>query len=174
MALVCLGSFGWAMRCFFKRPDGASRMIRLTSLVGTICAVSQLAVIGLGGVSTPWVWLGWGCYVISLTAFYWAVAVNRQRPLSWAYSTDTPLHLQVTGPYRYVRHPFYLSYLLTFFGGALATSNPWLLLTVLAMGLGAMRAARMEEAKFEDSPLATDYQEYRGRVGMFFPRIGRR
>ena len=171
MALACLGSFGWAMRWFFARPDGSSRMIVLTWLVGTICAAGQLAVIGLIGVSTPWVWFAWACYVMSLTVFYWAVSVNRQRPLSWAYSTDMPLHLQVTGPYRYVRHPFYLSYLLTFFGGALATANPWLLLTVVAIGIGAVRAARMEEAKFEGSPLASDYQEFRDRVGMFFPRI---
>ncbi len=173
MALACLGSFGWAMRYFFKRPHGPTRMMRLTSLVGTICAVSQLGVIWLAGVSIPWVWLGWGCYVISLIVFYWAVAVNRQRPLSWAYSTDTPLHLQVAGPYRFVRHPFYLAYLLTFVGGALATANGWLLLTVVAMGLGAIRAARMEEAKFESSPLAADYLEYRLRAGMFWPRIGR-
>jgi protein-S-isoprenylcysteine O-methyltransferase Ste14 len=73
------------------------------------------------------------------------------------------------GPYRFVRHPFYACYLLTWAAGAIATGRVSLMFTFLTMLVIYASAARMEERKFEGSPLATSYRRYRARTGMFVP-----
>jgi protein-S-isoprenylcysteine O-methyltransferase Ste14 len=86
------------------------------------------------------------------------------------FSRDEPRFVHASGPYRYVRHPFYASYLLAY--GATALLLPGL--TTLGL-LGAMTvyyawAAAREERKFAASGVAAEYQDYRRRTGRFVPR----
>ena len=53
--------------------------------------------------------------------------------------------------------------------GVVATREPWLLVTFVAMGVIYYVAARKEESKFMSGPLAADYAAYRSRTGMFVP-----
>ena len=73
------------------------------------------------------------------------------------------------GPYRFVRHPFYCSYLLTWAAGVVASAQFWLLPTVAIMLIIYTRAAKLEEEKFTRSPLAETYKSYRTRTGLFLP-----
>ena len=89
--------------------------------------------------------------------------------------TDTVVtrkdHTLVTsGPYRYVRHPFYLAFALGVWGGGLALANWFILLAgVLPCGFLAART-RIEEAKLAQRIVA-EYREYARRVGRFVPRL---
>jgi protein-S-isoprenylcysteine O-methyltransferase Ste14 len=88
-----------------------------------------------------------------------------------AFSDDTPQFLLRHGPYRYVRHPFYASYLLFWVGTAVTTAGwlPWLV--PFGMLLLYARAATGEEQKFARSDLAQAYETYRQNTGMFLPRL---
>lgn len=101
--------------------------------------------------------------------------------MAWAFHnlgknlTDTVVtrrdHTFVTsGPYRYVRHPFYLSFALGVLGGGLVMAN-WFILLAGFVPFGFMVArTRIEEAKLVER-FGVDYQNYMRRVGRFFPRI---
>lgn len=79
--------------------------------------------------------------------------------------------LVTTGPYRWVRHPFYNSAALLVVATSLVAANWFVLLTGgLAVILMIVRARTEEEqllARFGDS-----YRAYSDRTGRFLPRIG--
>lgn len=110
-------------------------------------------------------------FLLALALFVWTVRFTRKTPPTVAFARDEPVFLLRHGPYGYVRHPFYLSYLLFWTGTAAATPGilPWGVL--LVMLLVYWSAARREEAKFAASPFASAYAEYRARTGMFLPRL---
>ncbi|MBC7818528.1 MAG: isoprenylcysteine carboxylmethyltransferase family protein [Planctomycetaceae bacterium] len=77
-----------------------------------------------------------------------------------------------SGPYRYVRHPFYLSFALGLTGAGLAMANWFFLLAGLIPFGFIVARTRIEEAKLVER-FGVEYQEYMLRVGRFFPRIKR-
>jgi protein-S-isoprenylcysteine O-methyltransferase Ste14 len=92
--------------------------------------------------------------------------------------TDTVVtrrgHTLVThGPYRWVRHPFYLVVSLWGLSLSLLTAS-WLLalLGVAAVTMLVIRT-RVEEAKLAET-FGDEYRAYARRTGKFFPRLGRR
>ena len=74
------------------------------------------------------------------------------------------------GPYRYIRHPIYLSFLLTSVGFLLLAEN--IVMLPLLFALTALKYPKPEEEElirlYGDS-----YQEYRNRTGRFFPKLRR-
>lgn len=122
------------------------------------------------GPSAVWP-LALALFVLSMSLFAWTVRATRKTPPTMAFDTDEPFFLLNHGPYRYVRHPFYVSYLLFWIGTALATPSLLSWAAPLVMLLVYWNAARREERKFANSNLAAAYQTYRARAGMFIPRL---
>jgi protein-S-isoprenylcysteine O-methyltransferase Ste14 len=144
--------------------------MRFISACGSVFAVVHLAAILLTPAITPLrAVCGALLYLSALALFWWAISANASRPLSAAFSPDPPAHLMDEGPYRFIRHPFYCSYLLTWTAGVVATAQLWLLPTLAVMLVIYVRAATIEEQKFTDSPLAETYENYRTRTGRFLP-----
>ena len=87
---------------------------------------------------------------------------------------EVPPALCDAGPYQYVRHPFYLSYMVAFVGVAVAF--PSLVVTIVcALNIGLfVYMAIDDERVLAGSSLAVDYRAYRRRVGMFLPRFARK
>lgn len=110
-------------------------------------------------------------FATSLVLFWWTVSTTRRRPLTLAFTSDVPVHLQTTGPYAYVRHPFYLAYVLFWIGTAVAANERLAWAMPAVMTASYMAAARREELKFEASPLASDYRAYRLQTGMLVPNL---
>jgi protein-S-isoprenylcysteine O-methyltransferase Ste14 len=89
---------------------------------------------------------------------------------------DHPLpdRLITDGPYRWVRHPFYLGYIIGALAPAVAIDNIVILMISLAMITITTTAAFREERVWLSSPRADAYRDYQRRTGMFVPFIGRR
>src|SRR5215510_7559526 len=98
--------------------------------------------------------VAFGC---SLALFEWARHTIRGKFFSYAFCRDIPQFLLTTGPYAYVRNPFYSSYLLAYVGAAILFPGVATLFVVVMMGLLLARAARYEESKFQKSTLAAEY-----------------
>jgi protein-S-isoprenylcysteine O-methyltransferase Ste14 len=168
----CLGSFIWGMNRFFRMVGRVPPGFRVIQIAGAVSAIGHLITLSqANGISRLTGLLGLGFYCISLALFWSSIWVNREKPLSAAFYPDAPEHITIRGPYRYIRHPFYMSYLLAWSAGTIASGQSWLWLTVLAMVLIYYRAARMEERKFLVSRLGDEYVQYRHRSGMFIPRF---
>jgi protein-S-isoprenylcysteine O-methyltransferase Ste14 len=109
----------------------------------------------------------------ALTLYEWTRHTIRSRRFGVGWGNHVPEEVCDVGPYRWVRHPIYLSYLLTF--GAVAIALPhWMTLASLAgNSLLFLHAMRNDEKNIADSPIAAAYAAYRQRTGMFFPRFSR-
>jgi protein-S-isoprenylcysteine O-methyltransferase Ste14 len=168
--LLCVTSFAWAMRKFFSQPAGFTLGMRVIAGLGAIFTVWHLiALLRSAPVSMIQALCGTALYAVAFALFWWAIRSHGRKPLSAAFSPDQPTHLVQHGPYRFLRHPFYSSYLLTWTAGVVASGNPWLLVSLIVMLVVYIKAAATEEAKFAGSELAEHYRMYRDRTGLFLP-----
>ena len=77
-----------------------------------------------------------------------------------------------SGPYRWIRHPIYSAYFMSYIGGGLLASN-WVLTfipVILFCVLVQQRVGREEECLIEQ--FGDTYHAYMARTGRFFPRVG--
>jgi protein-S-isoprenylcysteine O-methyltransferase Ste14 len=77
------------------------------------------------------------------------------------------------GPYRWVRHPFYLAFAMAVVANTLITANVYLAITGTAAFLAIVARTSIEERKLIDR-FGGDYVNYMRQTGRFLPRIGRR
>jgi protein-S-isoprenylcysteine O-methyltransferase Ste14 len=76
-----------------------------------------------------------------------------------------------TGPYRWMRHPIYTAYLLSYIGGGLLSSN-WVLTVVPVLMYAIMVVIRMgKEEKIMEEQFGQRYIEYEKKTGRLLPRI---
>lgn len=174
LAVATQASFVWALRSFFRREGPPQPGMRAIALLGSVSAIAQLGtlvwrVLDPVPFSAP-VALGAALMLAAFGLFWWAIAANRRAPLTLAFTEDAPSHLVTWGPYAFIRHPFYASYLAAWLAGALAAHASPLLLSALVMGCLYTQAAVREEDKFARSPLAGRYAAYRRETGVFVPR----
>ena len=119
-------------------------------------------------------WLRWSGVVLGVVA---ALAELWTLRSLGPNLTDTVVtrqtHTLITrGPYRWVRHPFYVCMLLFVTSAALMMAN-WFVLAcgVVTFALLALRS-RIEEQKLLDR-FGEPYRAYRAATGRFLPGIGR-
>lgn len=170
-SLITYASFVWSFSRFFSRPASVSPQIKWIQAFGIVAIGGGLFEIGKPGNVVGWTGaLGFFLFVLSLTVFWTAWVANRKRPLAVAFSNIVPEHFVKSGPYQFVRHPFYLSYLIAWGAGAVATRCLWLSIPMVILGVVYLRAATFEESQFARSIFAGSYRDYQMKTGMFFPR----
>jgi len=108
---------------------------------------------------------------MALLLFEWARRTVQGRFFSWIFSTDTPTFLCTSGPFAYVRNPFYTSYLLTMAATVILQPRVFRVAVFLGMVVYFTAAAWHEERKFARSAVATDYAHYKERTGRFLPKL---
>lgn len=184
LGVGCCLSFIWAVRWHFVRQSGMRAGMRILSLL-TLFGFSWFlytSVSHLGGSMSPsrndpdipTHLAATVLIVISLCLFWWSVAMTRIQPLTLAFALDAPAYLHIRGPYAYVRHPFYSSYVMFWLATAVAEHNLMGWIILLLMTALYSLAAKCEEGKFASSPLAATYNDYRGRTGMLIPILWNR
>jgi protein-S-isoprenylcysteine O-methyltransferase Ste14 len=162
-----------------RRDEGVVIMVGLR-----LCGVLAWLLFGAYLMNPAWVswcslalpaWFRWagaplGLLVVPLLLFWTFHSLGKNL-------TDTVVtrrvHTLVThGPYRWVRHPFYVVVFLWGLALSLLTAN-WLLalLGAAAVTMLGIRT-RVEEAKLADR-FGDEYRDYARRTGKFFPMLGR-
>lgn len=101
--------------------------------------------------------------------FVWSVVARGRYSVAWEMPEDQ--QLVTWGPYRYVRHPSYLGYLLVFSGLFLVWLN--LVALVPMVGIPGYMALAKPEEELLMSRFGQRYREYMRSTGRFIPRIGR-
>lgn len=166
--LNCL-MFTFAFIFYFKtnssEPNGLLSLLKVVGLITTISTVfysTKLMILEV----VPLFFL-----IVSFAIFFSAYLASRNRGLGVAFTSNKPHWLIDWGIYRYVRHPFYSSYSLTWIAIALASGSAiQCSLTLLMLAL-YYTAAKGEENFFNETEFADSYKSYSRRTGMFIPRI---
>lgn len=109
--------------------------------------------------------------LMSLSLFWITQRHIRQQSFSIIFNEDNPHTHVSSGPYKYVRHPFYSAYIFCYLGLILIFFQSPLALLCGLLIFYYVRAARLEEKKFLASSFASHYEKYQNKTGMFFPRI---
>jgi protein-S-isoprenylcysteine O-methyltransferase Ste14 len=112
-------------------------------------------------------------FLTATVFFYWTFfTVTRRTRLNFAFSESSPQLILQEGPYRYVRHPFYFSYICAWVGVFLYTEwSPISIVAGLALTFLYVLAARQEEQEFLRSPLHETYAAYQGKTVMLIPFV---
>ena len=148
------------------------RPIGLAGMCGLLTFLASPARMAWSSVPLP-VWLRWAGVGIGIAGG--ALLVWTMRSLG-TNITDTVVTrrqhtLVTTGPYHFVRHPFYAASALAFTANTLATANWFIaLMGGLAMALLVLRTT-IEEAHLVNR-FGDDYARYMKQTGRFFPRLG--
>jgi protein-S-isoprenylcysteine O-methyltransferase Ste14 len=109
--------------------------------------------------------------VFTVALYEWARHTIWGQRFGLGWGEHVPEALCDRGPYRLVRHPIYLSYMLAF-GAVLIAMPHWLTALMFAVNVALFtHAAITDERTLARSSLATQYAAYRQRVGMFWPRL---
>ena len=167
---VCFGCFVWGTVKHFAWEGKGSRGAWAVSLLSWVAFLTFAVEVWRGGVTRGWPF-GLAMFLASLLLWAWTLRTTRHTPPTLAFTDDRPKQLFSGGPYGWVRHPFYTSYL-TFWSGCLVVDGSAASALCLAM-LGCIYAvaASGEERKFSNSSLASSYQDYAAATGMFLPRL---
>lgn len=110
--------------------------------------------------------------LLALALFVWAIRHSRNCQLTLAMDDEMQSESIIrTGPWRFMRHPFYASYMMFWLACALATQHVISVIAFLTLSGIYTHAARREERALSTGPLRKDYIEYRESVGFFYPRL---
>lgn len=133
--------------------------------------LGQFGLLALLPVLPPWHWtwhpLGAALLALSLLLGTWTLLYNRPGNFNVRPQPHEGGHLVMGGPYRFVRHPMYVSVLLGAAGWALCAGG-WLRAVVVALLVLVLDG----KARFEERLLSRrwpGYAGYRARTARFLP-----
>jgi protein-S-isoprenylcysteine O-methyltransferase Ste14 len=113
-------------------------------------------------------WMGAGIALLAIGLIYWTLA-HVGKNLTSTVVVRSNATLVTSGPYRFVRHPFYAAGAIWLFGVSLLTANWFLGLGgLLLMFLLVLRTPK-EEQKLIDR-FGDQYRVYAATTGRFFPK----
>jgi protein-S-isoprenylcysteine O-methyltransferase Ste14 len=147
------------------------RPIGLAHMAGLITFMINPARMAWAALPLPvWLrWIGVGLGAAAGGLLVWTL-VNLGRNLTDTVVTRRAHTLVTTGPYRWIRHPFYVTTALSVTANGLVAAN-WFLLAAgwLTVALMVIRTTKEEElllARFGEA-----YRSYMERTGRFLPRF---
>ncbi len=113
-------------------------------------------------------WIGVALGALGGTLFIWTVRTLGPN-LTDTVVTRQNHSLVTSGPYRWVRHPFYCALAMSVVANALAAANWFLLATGLLTVALIVRRTQTEEMKLLER-FGTEYRTYSKHTGRFIPR----
>lgn len=168
--VTLFSSFIWALVWWFKKTLTVKRWeLYFIKISGVFFVVLHLAAALLNQLpATSIYWTGVILLIISGMLFFWALSVF-DNPPAVAFANEIIVELNTKGPYQFIRHPFYTSYLLAWLGGSIASGMYLLVITFFIMLLVYYRAANAEENQWLNSRFSENYKNYRSKTGFFLP-----
>jgi protein-S-isoprenylcysteine O-methyltransferase Ste14 len=111
--------------------------------------------------------------VAAVGAIGWTVGSHRAPLALWHQDNDAPMAIVDWGPYRYVRHPFYASFLVAQTAALLAFPHIGTAIGLVYACAVLSITARREERRLLQSPFGDQYRAYMAKTGRLVPGIGR-
>ena len=146
-------------------------------LAATVTGLAFLTLLWTGSQPRSAQLLGMAIEVCALVLFALTVAATKRVRFRIAFDDELPDHLVTSGPYKYVRHPFYTNLYLIFWAGFALITFSWLSLPFLVL-MGsiyflAARGLRSGDSKLSQRGVKSYFPFYRQQAGMFWPKLWR-
>jgi protein-S-isoprenylcysteine O-methyltransferase Ste14 len=152
-----------------KLRDNGALLGQMSFISGMACVL----IMGLFyGLSVPFALCGAALALGSLILYEWSRRTVVEKDFYIGLSGEIPRAVCEAGPYRFSRHPFYVSYMVAFVGVAVAFPSLMVSGVCLINMALFVYMAMDDERVLVASPLAADYARYRSRVSMFLPGLG--
>ena len=171
LATLDFALFGIALRLVFARGGRTARPTRLLVLIGSAFSCLHVFLLATAALEPITVAAGAMLYTLAGGLFTWAAHSVRGRTFRLAYASNRPSWVFSGGPFRWLRHPFYLSYSLAWSAGVVALADPRLVWTLVIMLAFYVGAAWREEQQMLRGPAANAYRAYRRQAGVLLPRF---
>ena len=172
VGIATVGQYLWSMRAHFQ-SSGMSSGATIISVVVAATALFFLALIWILPQPPLAKIVGLAVQLASSALFWWAISKSRKAGLRFVFDADNPHGLVTDGPFFYLRHPFYTSYIIFWAGWGIATWSIWAVAPVAVIFVLYLIAALDEEKKFSRTEMADAYAAHRNRAGLFWPRLSR-
>jgi protein-S-isoprenylcysteine O-methyltransferase Ste14 len=130
LSLICYGSFTWAVAALFRRDGPLTFAMQSLAATDTMFSLIQWWAIFDSRSSAMGRTVGALLFLSALALFWWSVPYARRSGLGLAFAADRGADFIFVGPYRWIRHPFYASYMLYWIAGSVAAGEPLLLLSL--------------------------------------------
>ena len=139
-------------------------------MIGHALLAVQFAL--LGWLAWPFTPLGWPPMALALLACsaalgLWTLAHNRPGNFNVRPEPKAAGRLVTSGPYRFARHPMYVTLVLFAAGATAAYADPWKIAATIALGGVLTAKAALEECRLRER--YPGYAAYAGRVRRFIP-----
>lgn len=146
-----------------KEPFGAT-FITVASVLGTLAnVVLWWRLLPSGSV------LALAMIAVAIALYVLAVRASHGRGFWRAFSTRTPTDVVNTGIYKFLRHPFYVSYMMYWLSWCAANSYHVMSLLIAALMVCVYVAAALKEERLLTSNFGERYTRYSHQTRMFVP-----
>lgn len=163
-------SIVWGALFFFKANTASARKAKFfISLVNPPAMVYTLYALANSAPSDTEVFAFSALTLMATTVFWWAYMTTRNETFDFAFSSAKPAKINTAGPYLWVRHPFYFSYITGWVAPCVITKSSYSIALSLFMTFIYWAAAKKEEKAILSSSSGGLYAAYAERVGMLFP-----
>jgi protein-S-isoprenylcysteine O-methyltransferase Ste14 len=170
VGVIVVGQYTFVGKAHFA----SEKMPRGALLISVVVLITTFLFLYLTWTQSAPLWaqaIGLVLQVFSWWMFWQAIKASRNARLRLAFDESGPQQLVTTGPYRYLRHPFYTSYVIFWAGWTLALFQPIALVPFAMLVVIYVTAALGEERWFGTSPMAAEYEAYRRKTGFFWPKV---
>jgi protein-S-isoprenylcysteine O-methyltransferase Ste14 len=150
------------------------RLLGLAGMVGLLAFMIDPTWMAWASVPLP-IWLRWAGVafgVLGASLLTWTFR-NLGKNITDTVVTRKEHSLVTTGPYRWVRHPFYVSFALLVLATSLVTANWFILVSLSVVLLLLVIRTNKEEEKLIER-FGDEYRNYMEQTGRFWPRLVRR
>lgn len=173
LLFACFISFSWAVFRIFNKPReiipfkmSALSLLSTFFFIGQLYFVSQQTTFNL-----TFTIIGLILLCVSFGIFWSAIPYAKSAQLGIAFAGKKSKKILMDGPYKYIRHPFYSSYLFFWIGGSLVAQSENLLISIVVMAWFYFSAIAEEETMLLNGDFGDLYKSYMLRTGAVLPRV---
>lgn len=155
-----------------ERGQPGDNVKRWDRVVATLAGLATLGVPIVAGLDERFGWSSQMIPVVHLTGltffalgqglFSWAMASNKYFSTAVRIQTDRGHTVATSGPYRYVRHPGYTGYIVSFLGMALALGSLWAIIPAGLIACLLVVRTALEDRTLQDE--LSGYKDYAQQV----------
>lgn len=171
--LLAFTSFWYGSLKYFKQDVETIQSHRLILRILTVIAwnLSYYSVLSAKSAGSPQIFIGFVVNIGAILIFWMTLSQLKKSRLAVIFDTSKPDFLNSSGMYRFIRHPFYTSYVLVYMSVIFTQTFLFLQGLCFLLIVYYYFAATTEEKNFLRSDLASQYALYRSKTGMFLPKV---